>query len=159
MTILELLLNNFPDLVRVTSILETKEISEIVKEEFGVDLVDEPLKQVKELNIKNKALFLKPKILIKNPLSIILTSHEVELDKINKYNNFLVYLENFIELPSLSSLALEVKKVYGEEIKYGLKVFTLSDIYMGTLNKKVNIVINTKPAQDSKKTVYRLYKD
>ena len=68
-------------------------------------------------------------------------------------------MENFIELPSLSSLALEVKKVYGEEIKYGLKVFTLSDIYMGTLNKKVNIVINTKPAQDSKKTVYRLYKD
>ena len=48
MTILEVLLNNFPNLIRVTSILETEEITKIVKEEFGVDLVDEPLKQVKD---------------------------------------------------------------------------------------------------------------
>ena len=99
---------------------------------------------------------MKPKVLIKNPLSILILSDDISLEMLTRYNNYVLYLEDFVELNTMSFLYLEISKIYGKEIKFGATILSLSKDNIRFSNKTVKVIFCINDTKIKSEKIYKL---
>ena len=156
MNISEILLYNFPNLLRVSEPLDFEMISKIAKNEFDCILFEGSLNSVKDSNTQRQALLIKPKLLIRNPLSTVILKEEMHPEILNKFDKIIIYIENCFELNSMSSLYNHISEIYGKEIKHGITIFGLSKQSRGFTNKTTNVIFCINSSRETNKKTHQL---
>ena len=153
---LDIFLNHFPDLIQVKEPLDFQNITKLADDEFNLTIVDQSLYLEKESNTKQQAPLLKPKVLIKNPLSTVILSDDISLEMLTRYNNYVLYLEDFVELNTMSFLYLEISKIYGKEIKFGATILSLLKDNIKFSNKTVKVIFCINDTKIKSEKIYKL---
>ena len=156
MNISEILLDNFPNLLKVSEPLDFEMISKIAKNEFDCILFEGSLNSIEDSNTQKQALLIKPKLLIRNPLSSVILEEEMHPEILNKFDKIIIYIENCFELNSMSSLHINISEIYGKEIKYGVTIFGLSKQSRSFTNKTINVIFCINSSRETNKKTHQL---
>ena len=156
MNISEILLDNFPNLLKVSEPLDFEMISKIAKNEFDCILSDGSLNLIEDSNTQRQALLIKPKLLIINPLSTVILKEEIHPEILNKFDKIIIYIENCFELNSMSSLHNNISEIYGKEIKYGLTIFGLSKQSRSFTNKTIDVILCINSSKETNEKTHQL---
>ena len=98
MNISEILLDNFPNLLKVSEPLDFEMISKIAKNEFDCILFEGSLNSIEDSNTQKQALLIKPKLLIRNPLSTVILEEEMHPEILNKFDKIIIYITRWVKL-------------------------------------------------------------
>ena len=156
MNISEILLDNFPNLLKVSEPLDFEMISKIAKNEFDCILSDGSLNLIEDSNTQRQALLIKPKLLIRNPLSTVILEEEMHPEILNKFDKIIIYIENCFELNSMSSLHNNISEIYGKEIKHGVTIFGLSKQSRSFSNKTIDVILCINSSKETNKKTHQL---
>jgi hypothetical protein len=156
LNISEILLYNFPNLLRVSEPLDFEMISKIAKNEFDCILFEGSLNSVKDSNTQRQALLIKPKLLIRNPLSTVILEEEMHPEILNKFDKIIIYIENCFELNSMSSLHNNISEIYGKEIKHGVTIFGLSKQSRSFSNKTIDVILCINSSIETNEKTHQL---
>ena len=156
MNISEILLYNFPNLLKVSEPLDFEMISKIAKNEFDCILSDGSLNLIEDSNTQRQALLIKPKLLIINPLATVILEEEMHPEILNKFDKIIIYIENCFELNSMSSLHNNISEIYGKEIKHGVTIFGLSKQSRSFSNKTIDVILCINSSKETNEKTHQL---
>jgi len=156
LNISEILLDNFPNLLKISEPLDFEMISKIAKNEFDCILFEGSLNSIEDSNTQKQALLIKPKLLIRNPLSTVILEEEIHPEILNKFDKIIIYIENCFELNSMSSLHNNISEIYGKEIKYGVTIFGLSKQSRSFSNKTIDVILCINSSKETNKKTHQI---
>ncbi len=134
------------ELIEVASVLSKEQVSELINSEFEMQpLFADEINAVSDLSLgrAGRCLVLYPRLIILNPLSIIVTRLDCRLDALNAFENIVFYISSPFFSDSLEALHDQIKLSYKEDIKHGITSISLNNELLVRKKRTLKIICNS----------------
>lgn len=134
------------EVIEVASGLSKEQVSELINSEFEMEpLFADEISAVNDLSLggAGQCLVLYPRLIILNPLSIIVTRLDCRLDALNAFENIVFYISSPFFSDSLEALHDQIKLSYNEDVKHGITKISLNNELLVGKKRTLKIICNS----------------
>jgi hypothetical protein len=137
------------ELIEVSCALSDNQISVLIQSEFEMTpLFPVEINTVEEngFDYTNKCLVLCPRLIIMNPLSVIVTRLDCPLEMLHAFERIVFYVSSPHFSNSLEALQDQIRLSYKEEIKHGITKISLTSELLVGRKRQLKIICNSGSA-------------
>jgi hypothetical protein len=134
------------ELIEVASGLSKEQVSELINSEFEMEpIFAEEINAASDLSLggAKRCLVLYPRLIILNPLSIIVTRLDCRLEALNAFENIVFYISTPFFSDSLEALHDKIKLSYNEVVKHGITKISLNNDLLIGKKRTLKIICNS----------------
>lgn len=134
------------ELIEVASGLSKDQVSELINSEFEMEpLFADEINAVSDLSLggAGRCLVLYPRLIVMNPLSIIVTRLDCRLDALQAFENIVFYISSPFFSDTLEALHDQIKLSYNEDVKHGITKISLNNELLVGRKYTLKIIFNS----------------